>query len=89
MDAEKWGNAFDRTVKKEGFKQAAKELFDGMLREIQSRADRRGRHTDPADVVGEVEELYREVAEERPVLDEDGFMTFLEEKLPEVAAEVA
>lgn len=89
MDAEKWGNAYDRTLNSDGEDEALEMLHKGMIREMESRAHQAGRGTEPPDVIEEVDELYRDVARGRDSLNEEGFINFVQDKMPEFATENA
>lgn len=86
MDADKWGDYYDRTKKEDGEKSAMVDLVNGMLRELKSRMEQAKPWDQPSDIAENVNDLYREVASSRPELRKEGFADLVQKHNPEIGA---
>jgi len=85
MDAEKWSDFYERTKNDDGMKSAMADLLGGFLRELKSRMEQATGSTLPGEVIREVDEMWREVAEDHRELSPEGLKRFLQQRSPELA----
>jgi len=79
MDAEKWSDFYARTKKSDGLRPAMSDLVDGFVRELRSRFARASRFEDPEEIMTEVNQMWRAVAEDHEELSAEGFERYINE----------
>jgi len=85
VDADKWSDFYDRTKESDGLESAMNDLANGFVRELKSRAERAPRGKGPREVLQEVDEMWRSVAENHEELSPEGFQRLLVEASEELA----